>query len=128
MQSELSTTQEQLLNEFLPDDVCPLGTQMFIDDPHKIYHVGPKNSRTSKDVITCHSFQPSYRMSRISDLNDFAVVQEIPLFSMDDDAFADQSESQVKTSPELTLELPQLLSVNQLLESVCQISKFSFFA
>lgn len=92
--SELSTTQEQLLNEFLPDDVCPLGTQMFIDDPHKIYHVGPKNSRTSKD--------------------------EIPLFSMDDDAFADQSESQVKTSPELTLELPQLLSVNQLLESVLE--------
>lgn len=34
--AEICTVKEQLLSEFLPDDVCPLGAQMF-ESPLKIY-------------------------------------------------------------------------------------------
>uniref|UniRef100_A0A0A0K606 Uncharacterized protein n=1 Tax=Cucumis sativus TaxID=3659 RepID=A0A0A0K606_CUCSA len=40
--NELSSIKEQLLQDFLPDDVCPLGTQFFVT-PGEIYQCGPKN-------------------------------------------------------------------------------------
>lgn len=54
VQSELSNMKEQLLSEFLPDDVCPLGAQ-FMDNPNNIYLVDSKNSKSQKEVITCIS-------------------------------------------------------------------------
>ncbi|KAH9678983.1 hypothetical protein KPL71_025927 [Citrus sinensis] len=89
--SELSSMKEQLLSEFLPDDLCPLGAQ-FMDNPNKIYLVDSKNSKSQKEIAT--------------------------LFTIDDDAFNDSYESQDKSNPELAKEIPCLLSVNQLLESV----------
>ncbi|GAY46201.1 hypothetical protein CUMW_095160 [Citrus unshiu] len=88
--SELSSMKEQLLSEFLPDDLCPLGAQ-FMDNPNKIYLVDSKNSKSQKEIAT--------------------------LFTIDDDAFNDSYESQDKSNPELAKEIPCLLSVNQLLES-----------
>ncbi|XP_031745206.1 protein SEMI-ROLLED LEAF 2-like isoform X2 [Cucumis sativus] len=41
-ENELSSIKEQLLQDFLPDDVCPLGTQFFVT-PGEIYQCGPKN-------------------------------------------------------------------------------------
>lgn len=57
MQSELSTIREQLVSEFLPDDVCPLGAQLFMDAPQKLYQVDLSNSEAIKEVISLHSFQ-----------------------------------------------------------------------
>ncbi|ESR34654.1 hypothetical protein CICLE_v10006843mg [Citrus x clementina] len=91
--SELSSMKEQLLSEFLPDDLCPLGAQ-FMDNPNKIYLVDSKNSKSQKEIAT--------------------------LFTIDDDAFNDSYESQDKSNPELAKEIPCLLSVNQLLESVLE--------
>ncbi|GMY18926.1 protein EFR3 homolog B [Fagus crenata] len=73
-ESELSTIREQLLNEFLPEDVCPLGSQLFMGSPHKICQVDQKNSESVKEVA--------------------------PIFSMDDDLLADSFESQTKHNSE----------------------------
>ncbi|KAM4091941.1 hypothetical protein ACJW30_09G174500 [Castanea mollissima] len=93
-ESELSTIREQLLHEFLPEDVCPLGNQLFVGSPHKICQVDQKNSESVKEVA--------------------------PIFSMDDDLLADSFESQTKHNSELVTETPYLLSVNQFLESVLE--------
>lgn len=92
--SESSTIREQLLSEFVPDDVCPLGAQLFMDTAHKIYQFDMKNSNT---------------------------LEAAPFFAIDDDAsFPDSLESQTAHSAQLAMEIPDLLSVNQLLESVLE--------
>ena len=45
-------------------------------------------------------------------------MQAAPLFSIDEDSFADSFDSH-KNQSEFAMESPTLLSVNQLLESVC---------
>ncbi|CAK9177752.1 unnamed protein product, partial [Ilex paraguariensis] len=92
--SEQSTIREQLLNEFLPDDVCPQGAQSFMDAPQKLYQ-SDSNNRKSPD-------------------------EAAPIFAIDDDALTDSFESQAKHNPQLDFEIPNLLSVNQLLESVLE--------
>ncbi|KAF8043985.1 hypothetical protein BT93_A2076 [Corymbia citriodora subsp. variegata] len=47
---ELSTVREQLLSEFLPDDVCPLGSQSFTDSPCKIYQLESRTSESCDDI------------------------------------------------------------------------------
>ncbi|XWS59128.1 hypothetical protein CRYUN_Cryun08bG0095500 [Craigia yunnanensis] len=47
---ELSTTRAQLLNEFLPDDVCPLGAQMPTDAPHRVYQAGAEENKSIKEA------------------------------------------------------------------------------
>ncbi|PQQ10988.1 uncharacterized protein Pyn_15866 [Prunus yedoensis var. nudiflora] len=88
--SELSTIREQLVSEFLPDDVCPLGAQLFMDAPQKLYQVDLSNSE--------------------------AIKEDAPIFSLDDDSFPGSFDSQKNNS----VNLPDLLSVNQLMESVLE--------
>lgn len=123
VQSELSSMKEQLLSEFLPDDLCPLGAQ-FMDNPNKIYLVDSKNSKSQKEVITCISSKLRISAFDIHNLIEF--VQIATLFTIDDDAFNDSYESQDKSNPELAKEIPCLLSVNQLLESVCMHVVFCY--
>ncbi|KAK6945297.1 hypothetical protein RJ641_026399 [Dillenia turbinata] len=85
--SESSKIREELLlNEFLPDDVCPLTTQLH---------------------------QLDLRVNTIK-------VEATPLFTIDDDGLPDSFESQTKPNELMTLENPDLLSVNQLLESILE--------
>lgn len=90
--SESSTIRQQLLKDFIPDDVCPLGAQLFLDTPAKIYQVDSR-SNTSKEAA--------------------------PIFSIDEDSFAESFDSH-KNHSEFAEETPGLLSVNQLLESVSE--------
>ncbi|KAK6289723.1 hypothetical protein POUND7_001264 [Theobroma cacao] len=92
---ELSTTRAQLLNEFLPDDVCPLGVQLPMDAPHKVYQVDVGDNKSIKE-------------------------QAAPIFSTDNYAFPEPFEGQTKDNSELPVEFPNLLDVNQLLESVLE--------
>ncbi|XP_021281776.1 uncharacterized protein LOC110414724 isoform X3 [Herrania umbratica] len=92
---ELSTTRAQLLNEFLPDDVCPLGVQLPMDAPHKVYQVEVGDNKSIKE-------------------------QGAPIFSTDNYAFPEPFEGQTKDNSELPVEIPNLLDVNQLLESVLE--------
>ncbi|XVF38077.1 hypothetical protein REPUB_Repub20aG0066700 [Reevesia pubescens] len=91
---ELSTIRAQLLNEFLPDDVCPLGAQLPMDAPHKVYQAGAEENKSIKEGA--------------------------PILSIDDDVFPELFEGQTTDNSELSLEIPNLLDVNQLLESVLE--------
>ena len=44
LQSEVSAKREKLLDEFLPDDVCPWGAQLFMDTPNQIDQVDSKDN------------------------------------------------------------------------------------
>lgn len=50
VQPELSNTQAQLLNEFLPDDVCPLGAQLPTDALDQVYQAGSEENKSIKEV------------------------------------------------------------------------------
>ncbi|PSS01816.1 Protein EFR3 B like [Actinidia chinensis var. chinensis] len=87
-ESQLLIIREQLLTEFLPDDVCPLGAQ-FMDAPRRVNQF---------------------------DSNDDNSVEAGPIFATDDDSFG----SQDNHNSEQAIETFDLLSVNQLLESVLE--------
>ncbi|PRQ44678.1 hypothetical protein RchiOBHm_Chr3g0481871 [Rosa chinensis] len=101
-ESELSSIKEELLNDFIPDDICPLGAQLFTEAPKKLYQVDFTNSESIKE--------------------------DAPLFSMEDDSVPGSSNSH-QNSVELSMDLPILLNVNQLMESVQetanQVGRFS---
>lgn len=96
--AEICSVREQLLSEFYPDDVCPLGAQMF-QSPAQVYEL---HSQTS----LCHD-------------------EGAPLFTIDEDTVPD---NQSKEGSQLTSEAPCLLSVNELLDSLDaaqQVGRFS---
>ena len=39
MQSQISSINEQLLGEFVPDDMCPLGNNLLEDASNKVFQV-----------------------------------------------------------------------------------------
>ncbi|KAG6769203.1 hypothetical protein POTOM_024820 [Populus tomentosa] len=90
--SEVSAKREKLLDEFLPDDVCPLGAQLFMDTPNHIDQVDSKDN---------------------------SLVEGTPLFTVDD-VFLDPLEGQTTETTEIVFQYTNLLSVNQLLESVLE--------
>ncbi|KAK3011819.1 hypothetical protein RJ639_010626 [Escallonia herrerae] len=90
--AEIYTIKEQLLSDFLPDDVCPLGTQFLMDAPQ--------------------------RLSKIASKEQEHVEEAGPLFVIEDDSPLDSFESQ--NIAEMAIESPNLLSVNQFLESVLE--------
>lgn len=90
-ESELSSISEELLNDFVPDDVCPLGAQLFMDAPKKLYQVDSTNSKSIKE--------------------------DAPIFSVEDDSVPGSFDSQLN-NVDFSVDLPNLLSVNQLMESV----------
>lgn len=53
MQSDLPTIREQLLSDFIPDDVCPLGGQLLMDTAR----LDSKDNKSLKEVVTFRSFQ-----------------------------------------------------------------------
>ncbi|KAF3437919.1 hypothetical protein FNV43_RR20675 [Rhamnella rubrinervis] len=93
---ESSTITQQLLNDFLPDDVCPLGSQLFMETPGQIYQYELKT-------------------------NGSANMAEPPLLIIEDDipnAFGSQTDLSAKEA----LESQNLLSVDEILDSVVETS------
>lgn len=45
LQAESSTVRQQLLDEFLPDDVCSLGSQLLMDTQGQISQFGMKDDK-----------------------------------------------------------------------------------
>ncbi|KAI3445035.1 hypothetical protein Pfo_001700 [Paulownia fortunei] len=93
--AELSNIKEQLLKEFLPDDICPLGAQLVIETPGQIYQFGSK--------------EPS--------------EVEHSIYSTSDDYPTDSFLSQTDSCSQLTLESPNLLSVDQFIDMVSETTK-----
>ncbi|XP_038992706.1 protein SEMI-ROLLED LEAF 2-like [Hibiscus syriacus] len=98
---ELSVIQVQLLSEFSPDDVCPLGAQLPMDAQHRVYKAGAGENK---------SIEGASILSIDDDYDD----------DYDDDAFLEPFESQAKDSSEFSGEISRLDGVNQLLESVLE--------
>ncbi|TQD89872.1 hypothetical protein C1H46_024574 [Malus baccata] len=98
LDAEMSTIREELLSEFLPDDVCPLGAQLCMDAPQKLYQVDPRETKSMKE--------------------------DAPIFSLDDDSFQGSFDSQ-KNNLDFSAESHNLLSVSQLIESVRKQQKMS---
>lgn len=84
MQYEEAAIRDQLLQDFIPDEMCSIGGHMFNDN-----------------------------LERGQERN----VKNAPAFGMDEDPHHDH-ESNALPNSKLTIELPNLLSVDQLLQSV----------
>lgn len=90
MQCEEAAIRDQLLQEFVPDDLCSLGGgQMYTDAPEEA------------------------RESSVRGLDKNA-------FGIDDDSHHDSAESNAPANSKLTIEFPNLLSVDQLLQSILE--------
>ncbi|XP_051125298.1 protein SEMI-ROLLED LEAF 2-like [Andrographis paniculata] len=94
--AEMSNIKEQLLKDFTPDNVCPLGVQLVVNSPCRIYQHGSKE---------------------ISEEADHA------MFSISDDCPTDSFGSQTDSSSQLTMENPSLLSVDQFMDMVSVTTK-----
>lgn len=105
VQPELSSLREDLLREFSIDDLCPLGFPLTMDIPEKVCLV-----ETHYISILC--FVRGYWC------NYFCILQDASFVSTDDDYIPDIFDCQIKENPRLSMELPSLLSANQLLELV----------
>ncbi|XP_047330036.1 protein SEMI-ROLLED LEAF 2-like isoform X2 [Impatiens glandulifera] len=86
-----SLTREELLTEFLPDEGCPLGTQ-FMEPPRRVQF----------------------------NLDDNRSMESNATFTNDDDGIPDSFANQSKNKLHLSTSTTNLLSVNQLLESVLE--------
>ncbi|XP_019058776.1 PREDICTED: uncharacterized protein LOC104818426 isoform X2 [Tarenaya hassleriana] len=89
--SEMDKMREKLLCEFLPDDACPLGTR-FLGETQSIHQVDPSDAKSQKE-------------------------DTMP-FSLEDQELGDGIGTLAKNNPVKHTEISQLLSVNQLMESV----------
>lgn len=103
--TESSNIKEQLLKDFLPDDVCPLGAQLVTETPRQIYQLDMNENEHSKKV-------------------------EYPMFTIDDDCPTDLLVNRTDPCSQLTIESPCLLSVDQFMDSMSestkQVGRFSF--
>ncbi|XP_057467859.1 protein SEMI-ROLLED LEAF 2 isoform X2 [Actinidia eriantha] len=113
-ESQLLIIREQLLTEFLPDDVCPLGAQ-FMDAPRRVNQFD-SNDDNSVEVITVDLVKIYHSKLSIKLIVLIFTVQAGPIFATDDDSFG----SQDNHNSEQAIETFDLLSVNQLLESVLE--------
>ncbi|KAJ4971996.1 hypothetical protein NE237_005095 [Protea cynaroides] len=103
-EEESSAIREQLLNEFLPDEMCPLGSQLFMDTAEDIPLF------CSGDDKSLHEVRP-------------------PILTIDDDTLPEAFDGQTDPNLLLGMQTSNLLSVDELLDSVletaCQVGRFS---
>ncbi|PON74225.1 Coatomer beta subunit [Parasponia andersonii] len=92
---ESSAIRQQLLRDFLPDDIFPLGAQLFIDIPGQIYQCG-LNDDESHNMV------------------------EPPLFTTEEDVLSNVFGSQTDPDTKQDPESHSLLSVDELLDSVLE--------
>ncbi|XP_043691428.1 protein SEMI-ROLLED LEAF 2-like isoform X2 [Telopea speciosissima] len=94
LSEESSTIREQLLNEFFPDEMCPLGSQL-LDTAQEVPQFSSEDNKSLDEV------RP-------------------PILTIDDDTLPEAFEGQTDTNLHLGLQTSNLLSVDQLLESVLE--------
>nr|GMC82352.1 protein EFR3 homolog B-like isoform X1 [Ipomoea batatas] len=86
--------KEQLLRDFLPDDVCLMGAQLLTEMPDQIYQFGSTESKALDEAL-----DPIFAAG-----NSFKM-----------DGFASQADSK---SSQLILQNPSLLDINQFMDSI----------
>lgn len=97
--SEISVIREQLLSNFVPNDACPLGADLFMEMPEQMSE--PVSKKKDKSVV----------------------------FAIDDSSLPNTSEVQIDPDLKEDVESPGLLSVGELLNAVSetthQVGRFS---
>ncbi|TYH38503.1 hypothetical protein ES332_D12G114000v1 [Gossypium tomentosum] len=88
---ESSKIRNQLLSNFIPDDGCPCGTNLFMETPAQTYESGSADNRSPEKV-------------------------EPPLFTVDDDTIKGQTGAETSLAPETQ----NLLSVDELLDALSE--------
>ncbi|KAH1073450.1 hypothetical protein J1N35_025778 [Gossypium stocksii] len=88
---ESSKIRNQLLSNFIPDDGCPCGTNLFMETPAQTYESGSADNRSPEKV-------------------------EPPLFTVDDDTIIGQTGAETSLAPETQ----NLLSVDELLDALSE--------
>ncbi|CAL0329426.1 unnamed protein product [Lupinus luteus] len=94
--NESSILREQLLNDFTPDDACPLGVQLSAETTGNIYQPGVKDDDKLPEMV------------------------DIPLFTIDDDIQAGNLGSQANPDAPKPSGNPSLMSVDDILGSVLE--------
>lgn len=51
MQNKTAAIKDQLLKDFLPDDVCPLGAQLVSETSGNIYQFGSSGDNSLEEVV-----------------------------------------------------------------------------
>lgn len=125
-QPESSIMKEQLLKDFLPDDACPLGAQLFMETPGQVYQFDSQDRKSLDEVCTLYSL-PNLAFGEYQLLRTFIFNVQVkpPIFVIDDGMPPDASESQPDPDFLLTVGNPNLLSVDQFLDSVCMPTYWS---
>ncbi|KAG8474982.1 hypothetical protein CXB51_031668 [Gossypium anomalum] len=88
---ESSKIRNQLLSNFIPDDGCPCGTNLFMEMPAQTYESGSADNQSPEKV-------------------------EPPLFTVDDDTIKGQTGAETSLAPETQ----NLLSVDELLDALSE--------
>ncbi|XP_052878498.1 protein SEMI-ROLLED LEAF 2 isoform X2 [Gossypium arboreum] len=88
---ESSKIRNQLLSNFIPDDGCPCGTNLFMETPAQTYESGSADNQSPEKV-------------------------EPPLFTVDDDTIKGQTGAETSLAPETQ----NLLSVHELLDALSE--------
>nr|XP_043637336.1 protein SEMI-ROLLED LEAF 2-like isoform X2 [Erigeron canadensis] len=107
--SEIISIEEELLHKFVPDDVCPIGygsISTLLNKGHQ------KDDVSALKYYMCVCVIFELLIHSIFYIFDVDFLQVSPLFSLDDDM--------TKPNSEMALEMSDLLSVDQLLESVME--------
>lgn len=116
-QSELSDIKTQLQNDFLPDDVCPLGAQ-FMEAQRQNNSYGPKLNNEDEKVILFDIYFWYMHIFNYHNRIFFSLTQATPdVFSVDEDILIEEFEGTDTNSAHSNE--TSLLDVNQLLDSVC---------
>ncbi|KAL5760443.1 hypothetical protein ACOSP7_018955 [Xanthoceras sorbifolium] len=92
---DASSIRKQLLRDFLPDDACPLGAQLFMEVPERSYHNGSEDDESSDKI-------------------------ESSLFTIEDDVLPDSFRSQTDLDTQLNDEKSSFLGVDKLLDAVLE--------
>ncbi|KAM1503702.1 hypothetical protein ACFX13_029251 [Malus domestica] len=90
-----SIIKQQLLNDFMPDDACPLGAPLSMETPIEIDQVGVQDDGEPDKA-------------------------EPPLFTIEDDVLANASENQTDPDTKVSVESLSLISIDELLNSVSE--------
>lgn len=118
-----SLIKQQLLNDFMPDDACPLGAPLSMETPIEIDQVGVQDDGEPDKVIYSNNFLFFVRSKQlsVSVQNDSIVQAEPPLFTIEDDVLANASENQTDPDTNVAVESLSLISIDELLNSVSEV-------
>ncbi|KAK3223938.1 hypothetical protein Dsin_010963 [Dipteronia sinensis] len=92
---EASSIRKQLLKDFLPDDACPLGAQLFMETPEETYRYGSDDDESSDKA-------------------------ESSLFTMGDDVLPNSLRIQADLNTQLTEEDQNFLGADKLLDAILE--------